>query len=97
MEVNNVIQINTEQVDNMATSKNMRRIGDYLIPQKTMALHYVTGGLTSSTISSKKEWGIIEGCPAIIKHITEDYMVINSFHSSAGRVFKIGGFSRERP
>ena len=89
MEVNNVIQINTEQVDNMATSKNMRRIGDYLIPQKTMALHYVTGGLTSSTISSKKEWGIIEGCPAIIKHITEDYMVINSFHSSAGRVFKI--------
>ena len=87
MKANNVIQINTALL-NMATEHSFI-IGDYLIPQKTLALHYVTGGLTSSTISSKKEWGIIEGCPAIIKHIAEDYMVINSFHSSAGRVFKI--------
>lgn len=88
MEVNSVIQINTEQVDIM-TTENPFTIGDYIIPQKTMALHYVTGGINSDTISSKKEWGVIEGCPARIMYMTQEHMVVNSFHSSETRAFKI--------
>ena len=61
--------------------------GDYVLPSKTMALHYVTS--SQKGISAKKEWGLVEGCPALVIHVDSDFILVNSLHSSCDRHFKL--------
>ncbi len=61
-----------------------------LIAKKTIPLHYVVMGKQGKIENSKKkEWIMIEGVPAIIKEINNEFILLNSFTSSKDRVFLI--------
>ena len=74
-------------IQDMDTSFN---VGDYIMPTKTIPVHYKISSGSTAPFSKLKEWGIIEGVPCIIKGIDDSYLYVDSFTSSEKRIYIIG-------